>query len=229
MMKRIHNTYFSVIAAILICVAFTGCSTTRGPSVLTPDVRQRVSHVTVSSEVSVPLSLYIPCGGGGIIGAIVCAELQRSTNNRFRSLLDFQKFVGESVYETFRRRVIERRTFECVAPDAAKTAEAEFVLEVYRLGFGPHKVFSAKMPPSIGLSVLLIGNPPCELVRSKSGQIEPLNAEKHPILYHKKALVGNADGLPYHRLSEYETNMDTFTSAFQAAIDEAVQKVLADW
>jgi len=219
-------------AALYVLSGLTGCA--RGPNVLTSEVRQGIKCVIVSDEIGVPDTIHLPeqSTGNLVLDGMRQAHVDGVSTAKIRNLLDYRDFISKTVYRTFIAEVEKKGTFQCLAKGASVKAEGVFVIEVddLRLDHKKWASFKPNLVPTITITVMLIGNPPVELVRSRSGQINPVNPQQHPILYYKTTSSNRReDNVPAYRLTDFETNKNTFISTYPIAIENALKELMRDW
>jgi hypothetical protein len=217
-----------VLSALLV----SGCATTRYPATLTAETGAKVRVVSIVDEISTPTSLTVPGAGGGIIGFTVQLQKQKNFTSEVRANLDFQKFTEDALRESFTRAVKGHAGWKFFSSDDIDKADAAFLLEVTSMGVDNPPQWPPSMdmsyPPTITISVTLIGNPPFEIVRTE-GKAQALDPTNHPVFYQRVELISNKDKLPRHFSRQYSDDPEIFKTAFSEAIDLAVKRIAASW
>jgi hypothetical protein len=223
------NVMFVLSFAILGLCILNGCATNGKSPVMPPDVRDQISYVSISPDIYAPTKITLPNASLGIVERGIESVIETNFKNKLLEEFDYRKVIADQLTEEFRKQIVARGVFKLAQPEKA---DAEFVLEVRNIELIAKYSFLAdrlrKLTPSIDISVRLIKDPPLDLVESDSGKFEPQAPENHPTLYQETISIRSTKGLPQHLKADYMKE-SVFKSAFEAAIKQAVTKLMENW
>ena len=219
--------------AIGALLMFSGCATSRGPKIMSAEIKQKAKRVSIEKEVHAPASFpFQVSGGGGVIAAAIIAKKQESYNREFSEKVDPSTFLSETLRKTFAAKLSASRDF-IFTDDKGAAVDASFVLDVLQIDLVPDNALSlsARFLSQATVVVTLISNPPFDLIRDRNGRLITEDPTRHVVLY-EKVVVGDNRQQPREsrgrHINYYKDNV-RFESTFGCAISNAVDKIVADW